>query len=57
MHGMSQHPVLWTFLEGTRLVTVQLLCTNMLDGENGTTEGRDLRTGYQEKSVGEVPYN
>lgn len=26
-------------------------------GENGTTEGRDLRTGYQEKSVGEVPYN
>lgn len=42
MHGMSQHPVLWTFLEGTRLVTVQLLCTNMLD--RGRMEPRRAET-------------
>lgn len=49
--------VVWTFLARTPLVLVQLLCTNMPDGEDGTREGRDPRTGYQEKSTGEVMYN
>lgn len=41
----------------TPLEMVQLLCTNMPDGEDGTIEGRDPWTGYQEKSMGEVMYN
>lgn len=36
---------------------VQLLCTNMADGDDGTREGRDPQTGYQEKSTGEMMYN
>lgn len=36
---------------------VQLLYTNMPDGDDRTIEGRDPRTGYQEKSTGEMMYN